>query len=121
MDKTKKDMFIALNIDNFPKQYLPNISDALDKLDDSKFSYIQYLELKKPSTIMCISIFLGWLGIDRFMCGENGIGAGKLVSCLFYIGLIWWIIDIFTASDRAKQYNYKKLQNTLLAHGVNMY
>lgn len=121
MEKAKKNMFIAMNIDNFPKNKIPNISDALDKLDDSKFSYIQFLELTKPSTILCISIFLGFFGVDRFMCGENGLGAGKLVSCLLQIGLIWWIIDIFTAYERAREYNYKKLQNTLLAHGVNLY
>lgn len=51
------------------------------------------VETKKLNwnTMLIISIFLGWLGVDRFMMGQVGLGILKLITMGFPI---WWIIDI---------------------------
>lgn len=47
---------------------------------------------KSWSTALCLSICLGWLGIDRFYLGYPWLGMFKLVT--FGGFFIWWIIDI---------------------------
>lgn len=43
---------------------------------------------------LLLSVFLGALGMDRFMLGHIFLGILKLVLCLFVVGLIWYVIDI---------------------------
>lgn len=41
--------------------------------------------------LLLMSLFLGWLGIDRFMMGQVFLGILKLIT---FGGLgIWWFID----------------------------
>lgn len=50
---------------------------------------------------LLLSVFVGWLGIDRFYVGHVGIGILKLLTCG---GLgIWAIVDIILfATDRVR-------------------
>ena len=95
------------------------VQDALTKLDDSKAMFIHSIEFKDPTTILIISILIGSLGIDRFMLGEAGLGIAKLLTCGGCY--IWWIIDMVNATDRTRQYNYKKLQEALMMQGITIY
>ena len=52
-------------------------------------------EPKDWLTTLLLSIFVGWLGVDRFYTGHTGLGVAKLVLCLFcLVGFVWWLIDI---------------------------
>jgi len=47
---------------------------------------------KQYLTATFFSIFLGWLGVDRFYLGHVGLGIVKLLT---FGGFgIWWLIDI---------------------------
>src|SRR5882672_4538571 len=49
------------------------------------------MERKSQSTTYLLSIFLGWLGADRFYLGYMGLGIAKLLTCGGFG--IWAIID----------------------------
>ena len=69
------------------------------------------VEMKDPTTILLVSIFLGSLGIDRFMLGENGMGILKLLTggCCGILTIIDW----FTVQKKAKDANFQKLMAIL--------
>lgn len=104
MEQSKVDMYLGLNAENFNPEDLMLIKEKLLEIDDDKFYLIQSAELQKPSTILLIAIFLGW---ERFWLDDIALGIVKIVTC--YGCLVWWLIDIFTAKDRAKKYNFKKI------------
>jgi hypothetical protein len=103
MEKSKVDMFIGMNAENFNPQDLMIIKDKLEKMEDDKFFMVQSSEFQKPSNIFLIAILLGW---ERFWLDDIALGIVKIITC--YGCLIWWLVDIFTAKDRAKKYNFKK-------------
>ena len=103
MEKQKVDMFIGMNAENFTPQDLMNIKEKLEKMDDDKLFLIQGTEFQKPSIIFLIAILLGW---ERFWLNDVGLGIVKIVTC--YGCMIWWLVDIFSAKERAKKYNFKK-------------
>jgi len=56
--------------------------------------------------LLLMSIFFGWLGVDRFMMGQVFIGILKLIT-LGGLG-IWWLIDlILIASKKMPGITYK--------------
>lgn len=106
MEQNRIDMFIASMGEKFPGDKLMLMSDQLSKLDDNKLIVIQSLDYKDPTTLLIISIFVGHLGIDRFMLGQTGMGIGKLLTCGGFG--IWTIIDWFSIKSATKEYNYQK-------------
>lgn len=53
---------------------------------------------KDFTTALLLSIFLGWLGIDRFYLGHTGMGIGKLLT---FGGLgIWSLVDMIMVATR---------------------
>ena len=54
---------------------------------------------------LIISIFLGGLGIDRFVMGHVGLGILKLIT---FGGLgVWWLIDLILI---ATKYNFEGIE-----------
>lgn len=112
MDAQKVDMFIITNGKYLPSGQIPFVRERLLEMDESKWIYVQGAEFKDPTTMLIISIFLGSLGIDRFMIGDVGLGVGKLLT-LGGCG-VWTIIDWFLIMDATREKNMRTLQ-TLLA------
>lgn len=112
MDKNKVDMYIMTNQKYFPNDKIMTIRERLLAMDDEKFMQLTYVELKDPTTILLISIFLGQLGIDRFLIGDVGMGILKLLT--FGLCGILTIIDWFTISNETKELNYRNIMNVLM-------
>ena len=83
------------------------LKDKLRAMDEDKFSLISAVELKDPTTILLVSIFLGSFGIDRFMIGDTGMGILKLLT----VGVcgILTIVDWFTISKKVKDLNFNNV------------
>ena len=111
MDMQRVDMYIMTNQKYFPPEKLPFLRDRLLNCDYQRFMMISSMELKDPTTALILSIFLGGLGVDRFILGDVGIGVGKLLT----LGgcYIWWIVDLFLIQNRAKEVNFEKIMTML--------
>ncbi len=107
MEKEKVGLYLMANMKYFPGDKLPLIREKLENLDDERYLTVFSVELKDPTTMLLVSVFLGGLGIDRFMMGDIGLGVLKL----FTFGLcgILTIIDWFTIMKRTKESNYLQL------------
>ena len=81
---------------------------ALKDADDSKYAALSCVELLNPTRTVLMSIFLGWLGVDRFYVGDIGLGVCKLLFG-WLTGWIWQIVDIFCCYKKAKAKNLQKL------------
>jgi len=52
---------------------------------------------------LIMSIFFGWLGVDRFIMGHIGLGILKLLISVLTFGMlawVWWIIDIILIATK---------------------
>ena len=111
LDQNKIDMYIMTNQKYFPEEKVVYLKEKLRTMDDEKFSLISTIEMKDPTTILLVSIFLGVLGIDRFMLGDTGMGILKLLTC-GCCGILT-IIDWFTVSKKAKEVNFNKIMSLI--------
>ena len=107
MEQNKIDMYILTHQKYFPVEKLSDLRKALTYIDESKFDLLDSIELKDPMTVFLISLFFGWLGIDRFMIGDIGMGVFKLLTG-GVLG-IFTFIDWFIIRKRTKERNYMKL------------
>ena len=107
LDQQKIDLYIMTNQKYFPAEKMVYLKDKLRTMDDEKFSLISTVELKDPTTLLLVSIFLGTLGIDRFMLGDTGMGILKLLTA-GCCGILT-IIDWFTISKKAKESNFNRI------------
>lgn len=97
--------WLAANGKKFKPAQLASIRSRLEGLSEEKVIALTAVELKDPTIILVLSIFLGYLGVDRFMIGDVGIGLLKLLTC----GLcgILSLIDWFIIMDKTREYNYQ--------------
>lgn len=111
MEQNKVDMYIMTNQKYFPAEKIMYIKEKLMAMDESKFTMLQTIDMKDPTTILLVSIFLGSLGIDRFMLGDTGMGVLKLLTC--GVCGILTIIDWFTVSKKTKELNFNNIMTLL--------
>ena len=114
-EKTMKNeltqMYLTANSKYFESSAIPMIKTKLDNLDDDKYAMLQAINLKDPMMMTIISVFVGGLGVDRFMLGDIGLGIAKLLTgggCG-----IWLVIDWFMIGGKTKQKNLAELYKVL--------
>lgn len=111
MKKENIDLYLTTNAKFFEATAVPFIRTKLEKSKDDVLPALQAIELKDPTVILIISIFLGCLGIDRFMVGDIGMGILKLLTC-GCCGILT-IIDWFLISKNAKQKNLAAISTVI--------
>ena len=111
MDSQKIEQFMAMNNKFFPTDKFAIIQEKLENIPDNKSVVIQSIDYKDATTLLIISIFLGYLGVDRFMLGQVGLGIVKLLTA-GGCG-IWSIIDWCMIDKMTKEYNYNELMRHL--------
>ncbi len=111
MEAQKVDMFLMTHAKFFEGHQIMAVRDRLVTIDDSKFVYLQSLNLKDPTTILIVSLFAGHFGIDRFMLGETGLGVAKLLTCGGFG--IWTIVDWFIIMGRTREINFERFQTVV--------
>ena len=105
--------FLIENKKYFPQGRMNDIKGKLQSLTDEQFEQVEWLEFKDPLTMSLIAIFLGTLGVDRFMLGDSKNGIFKLLLCCLLVGVIWWFVDLFSITERTTLYNFKTLNDTI--------
>ena len=111
MDKQKVSMYLMTNSEKLPIENIPYITERLTNADEKQEMMIFGTSLNNPMMMLIVSIFVGSLGIDRFIIGDIGLGIGKLITCGGF-GL-WWLIDLFLIMDATKKKNFEKLNMVL--------
>lgn len=111
MDAQKVDMFILTNQKNLPADKIILVKEKMLAADESKFNLLTTVDIKDTTTLLLISIFLGGLGIDRFMLGDIGMGILKLLTG--GVCGILTIIDWFTVQNRTRELNYNNIMMVL--------
>ena len=111
-DQQKVDMYMVTNQKYFPEEKRFILKEKLLALEDDKFSTVSMLELKDPTTILLVSLFLGTLGIDGFMLGDTGIGILKLLTA-GCCGILT-IIDWFGVQKKARELNFNKVMTLVM-------
>lgn len=106
------DAYLATNASKLPVEALPMIRQRLDLLTDQQMAYILSTELKIPSIALVFSIFLGYLGVDRFYIGHTGLGVAKLLLSWMTLG-IWPFVDWFLIMGATKRSNLEALNNAI--------
>ena len=111
MDQQKIQLFLVSNQKNFEAAQLPIITEKLEQLDDEKYMIVSAANYKEPTTMLLISLFLGGLGVDRFVLGDTGMGVLKLLTggCFGILTIIDW----FTIASKTKQYNFNIFMNSI--------
>jgi len=111
MDAQKVDMYIMTNQKFFPAEKIMFLKEKLLSADESKLNLVNAADLKDPTTILLISIFVGSLGVDRFMIGDTGMGVLKLLTA--GVCGILTIVDWFTISNKTRELNFQKVMTII--------
>ncbi|MBR2901982.1 MAG: TM2 domain-containing protein [Clostridia bacterium] len=111
MDKQKIDLYLVTNVKYFEPSAIPIIRTKLENATEETLLTLQACELKDPTVLLLISIFLGSFGIDRFMLGDTGMGVLKLLTA-GCCGILT-IIDWFSITKKVKQKNFSTISMIL--------
>ena len=111
MDKNQVDQLMVTLASKVPSESLNQIRQHLEHAQDFNGAQVAIAQMKDPIIVLVISLFVGYLGIDRFYLGDTGMGIGKLLTA-GGCG-IWTIIDWFLIMGAAKQKNMELLFNTV--------
>lgn len=106
MEENRIDQLLIAHSDKFPASMYQQMKNRLAELEPAE-ACMYLTQIKDPTVMLVLSIFLGQFGIDRMLLGDVGLGILKLLTCG---GLgIWWIIDIFLVMNLTRLKNAQSL------------
>ena len=86
----------------FELEFTKLVSD-INESNQEEFIRHYQLKAKNPVSVFGFSVFLGGLGVDRFIIGDIGLGIGKLLTAG---GLgVWTIVDLFLIAKATRRKN----------------
>ncbi|MCQ2136584.1 MAG: TM2 domain-containing protein [Bacteroidales bacterium] len=101
--------FMGMFQNYFTQSDLEIVRKKLETLDiDVLSNALGFVELYNPTRIFLFSLFLGALGVDRFMIEDGGVGFLKLFTC-GGAGILWGL-DLLLIQRAARKRNVTKLQ-----------
>lgn len=112
MEKSKSDALYMQYQDIVPQEQKFNLKRSLEKASDDCYDNLTTVKTYNPIVVLICSIFLGGLGIDRFIVGDIGLGVCKLLFGVFTFG-IWPLVDIFFCYKKAKEKNLNNILSAL--------
>ncbi|MGL4346809.1 MAG: NINE protein [Chitinophagaceae bacterium] len=140
MDKKTVKIFYKENKLRFSRSKRKKVYRMLLSADEETFNTIEKEGFDDPTILLVASIFVGYLGIGRFMLGDILIGAIKLFITLIAV-LLWyilvirysysdtlfylisiitgfvilfnWSLDIFNIFKKTKQHNFEVLKEMI--------
>lgn len=100
-------IYLSANSNKLPIESIHMVRNTLLSVGDNKSGVLAFYRFKDPIVSIILSIFLGYLGIDRFYIGDVGLGILKLIT---FGGFgIWTLIDWFLIMDSTREKNLKSL------------
>lgn len=108
MDKAKADNLFMVFKDFVPEDKMFYLREILEDAPDEKYDMLMVIPLKKPMVNLLLSIFLGYLGIDRFYIGNIGMGVAKILLSVVTCG-IFTLIDIYFSYKKCKEINMETI------------
>lgn len=125
-------LFLAKNLEYFPKSKQPLILEKISQLDEHKKLLLHGIRVKKPVNWLLLYLFmpLFWI-LDRLFLGDWAMGVVKLfyfLTLLVFVltvgdgsperttilmlgglplGFIWLLYDLFTIKGRTRTSNYE--------------
>ena len=112
MEQSKFDFFVANNGKKLEADKLQIVIEKLKTVSDEKFALLQATSLTTPALVWVVSFFFGYLGIDRFMTGQIGLGVAKFLTAGG--GGLWWLLDLAFIGKAVKENNFKKISQILM-------
>ena len=98
-------MFFITKGSKFPKNRVFDMKQQMKHMSKEQLLIIDTLDYRDPNMNFLISFFAGYLGIDRFLIGDNVLGVLKLLT-LGGLG-IWMMIDWIFIINLTRNYNYR--------------
>ena len=111
MDKNKVDMFLMTNARYFPTNQVMLVKQKLEQMNEDKFVMLQSINFKDATSTVLFGVLLG---ADRIYLGEIGVGILKIILMFLVVGLIRWLIDLFTLTKRTHDYNMNEFVKTTM-------
>ncbi len=122
-EKEREVELFLLNRDYYPTELYNEVKSWMMSLTDKQLALIYDMNLRDADIMLLVSIFLGYLGVDRILLKDtkNGLMKLGLTCCSFLIipgliSIVWWIKDIFYIKEMVKKYNYDEMRKVSIIH-----
>ena len=116
-EKEREIELFLISSDYYPPELYNEVKSWLMTLSDKQLSLIYDLNYRDSVVMLLVSIFLGYLGVDRILLKDtkNGLMKLGLTCCSFLIipgliSIIWWIKDIFNIKEMVREYNLDEMR-----------